>query len=125
MILGLQRMVPGSIRPWLAPTYRSVRRHLNKLDRAIDRRILSDSDFCELLCEIGFTKGATILIHSSMDEISRRIPSMTAARVIGVLQQMVGDNGTILMPTFPFLGKQLHYVEKSRTFDVLRTPSQV
>ena len=29
------------------------------------------------------------------------------------------------MPTFPFLGKQLHYVEKGQKFDVVRTPSQV
>jgi aminoglycoside 3-N-acetyltransferase len=124
MMSRLERMIPGRILPWLAPTYRSVRRHLTLLDRAIDRRTLSDAAFIELLRKIGFINGATILVHSSMDEISRRIPSITPARVIKLFQELVGTDGTIVMPTFPFLGKQLHYVEKNQKFDVLRTPSQ-
>jgi aminoglycoside 3-N-acetyltransferase len=125
MISRLQEMIPGSIQPWVVPTYRTIRRRLNQLDRAIDRRTLSETAFIALLREIGFTNGATVLVHSSMDDISRRVPSMTAARVIKVLQELVGPEGTIVMPTFPFRGKQLHYVEKGQAFDVLRTPSQV
>jgi aminoglycoside 3-N-acetyltransferase len=125
MMSRLQRMIPGTIQPWLAPTYRSVRKRLNQLDRVIDRRTLSDAAFTELLKDIGLRSGTTVLVHSSMDEISRRVPSMTAARVIKVLHELVGTDGTIVMPTFPFLGKQLHYVEKKHTFNVLRTPSQV
>jgi aminoglycoside 3-N-acetyltransferase len=125
MMSRLQTMIPGRIQPWLVPTYRTLRRRLNQLDRAIDRRTLSEASFIELLKEIGFSKAATVLVHSSMDEICRRMPSMTAARLIKLLQELVGSEGTIVMPTFPFLGKQLHYVEKGRAFDVLRTPSQV
>src|SRR5438067_1786985 len=125
MISRLQSMIPGSIQPWLAPTYRTVRRHLNQLDRAIDRRTLSESAFITLLEELGIVSGATALVHSSMEEISRRVPSMTAIRVVKILQELVGADGTLVMPTFPFLGKQLHYVETGRKFDVMRTPSQV
>jgi aminoglycoside 3-N-acetyltransferase len=125
MISRIQKLVPISVQPWIAPAYRSVRRHFGQLDRAIDRRTLSDAAFTELLKDVGFTPGATVLVHSSMDEISRRIPSMTSPRVIHLLQELVGSEGTIVMPTFPFSGKQLHYVQKGQKFDVLRTPSQV
>src|SRR5437016_5821446 len=66
MISRLQEMIPASIEPWVVPTCRTVRRRLNQLDRAIDRRRLSETAFIALLREIGFTNGATVLVHSSM-----------------------------------------------------------
>jgi len=41
------------------------------------------------------------------------------------LKELVGGEGTLLVPTFPFQGLQYHYVQRQRVFDVKRTPSMV
>jgi aminoglycoside 3-N-acetyltransferase len=102
-----------------------LRRSWTKLDRVIDRRTLDEAELHTLLVTIGFRPGAVVMVHSSMDEISRRVVSISPLGFIRMLMDMVGPSGTILMPTFPFRGKQLHYVERRATFDVRRTPSQV
>jgi aminoglycoside 3-N-acetyltransferase len=104
---------------------RNVKRQLIALDRAIDRRTLSQDAFIDLISRAGFKPGAVVMVHSSMDEVSRRLPHLDAVKLIRLMQQMIGEEGTLLMPTFPFSGKQVRYVEKTNRFDVKRTPSQV
>jgi aminoglycoside N3'-acetyltransferase len=125
MIPGVKQIVPKELHPFLRPTYQHMRRWLAKLDCACDRRTMSLSEFAQLLEELGITSGATVMIHSSMDEIGRRVPDLNSIKLIQLMQQLLGREGTLLMPTFPFLGLQLHYVETHDTFDARQTPSQV
>lgn len=125
MISRIQGMIPENIQPWLATAYRHVRRRLLQLDRTVDRRTLDEASFIGLLKEVGFSNGAVVLVHSSMDKVARRVPGLSATRAIQIFRELVGADGTIMMPSFPFLGKQLHYVQSSPRFDVRRTPSQV
>jgi aminoglycoside 3-N-acetyltransferase len=46
-------------------------------------------------------------------------------RLVRLLQDLLGPEGTLLMPTFPFVGSQLHYADTHDTFDTHRTPSRV
>jgi aminoglycoside 3-N-acetyltransferase len=41
-----------------------------------------------------------------------------------MLQHAITDQGVLLMPTFPFTGRQAHYIETTDKFDPRRTPSQ-
>jgi aminoglycoside 3-N-acetyltransferase len=118
-------MIPGPLQPIAEPVYRRVRRHLNLVQRALDRRTLNETDLRTVLMQAGLRKGAVVMVHSSMDELSRRVPGLTPVSFINILMELVGTNGTILMPTFPFRGKQSHYVEHQKHFDVRKTPSQV
>src|SRR5262249_12540176 len=43
--------------------------------------------------------------------------------VIQVLQRVVGDSGTVLMPTLPFGGTAVEYAERHPMTDLVRTPS--
>jgi aminoglycoside 3-N-acetyltransferase len=72
---------------------------------------------------MGVGSGATLLVHSSMDDLARRVPALGALDLIRALQEMVAPGGTLLMPTFPFLGRQAHYADSHRSFDPRRTPS--
>lgn len=110
----LRRIIPGN-----------AKRRLIALDRAIDKRTLSPEAFVGLLARVGVRPGATVMIHSSLDRLARRLPQLNPLEIIRLLQRMLGDEGTLLMPTFPFQGKQLAYVERTDRFDVRRTPSQV
>lgn len=120
-----KQLVPQELRPYLRTTYEQMRHWWAKLDCACDRRTLSLAQFGEVLEELGITSGATVMVHSSMDELARRVPELNAMKLVELLQSRLGRDGTLLMPTFPFLGLQLHYVETHDTFDPRRTPSQV
>ena len=113
--------IPASLRP----LYRELKSRANRIDRFIDRRTMTEGVFRNLLAKLRIEPGATIFLHSSMDEITRRVPGMSATRLIGLLQDVVGEDGTIVVPTFPFVGKQYFYVQKNPRFDRRRTPSQV
>jgi aminoglycoside N3'-acetyltransferase len=113
------------VRDCLRPAYHAARERLARLDRAIDRRTLTRADFEQLLGELGIKPGATVLVHSSMDVVARRVPELTPVELIRMLQRLVTESGTLLMPTFPFTGKQAHYADTTSRFDVRRTPSQV
>ena len=116
-----RQIIPASLLPYCLSTWR--KRHA--LLKRIDRRILSQEEFIRQLKELGFTAGATIYLHSSMGAISRRVPSQNPLKLINLLKGMVGEEGTLLMPTFSFDGSQYHYVQDHRVFNVKRSPSQV
>jgi aminoglycoside N3'-acetyltransferase len=91
----------------------------------VDRRVLSRAEFLAELERVGVVRGATIYVHSSMDEVRRRVPGLEPVELINVLKELVGEDGTLLAPTFPFSGRQYEYVQTHRVFDVKRTPSMV
>jgi aminoglycoside 3-N-acetyltransferase len=125
VIDGIRRVLPRQIEQRFEPIYRKVGRRMASIDRTFDRRTMSPEGFAGLMVELGVTSGATALIHSSMDEIARRVPQLTPVRVIELLQRLLGPEGTLVMATFPFLGRQLDYVMTHRTFHPQKTPSQV
>jgi aminoglycoside 3-N-acetyltransferase len=97
---------------------------LRHIAYALDRRTLSIAEFVAQMKELGFTHGATIYLHSSMDQISRRIPGLDALKLIDLLRELIGEEGTLLAPTFPFRGLQYQYVQRQRVYNVRLTPSQ-
>jgi aminoglycoside 3-N-acetyltransferase len=125
VIRAIRQLLPKRLQREAEPLYRSMHRRLAALDRAFDKRTISCEEFADLLGELGVTVGATVMVHSSMDEIARRVPQMTPLRAIQLLQHLLGREGTLLMPTFPFLGRQLDYVKTHSSFNPQKTPSQV
>lgn len=121
----LPQAVVNAARVCLAPAYRRLRHYWVRLDRVLDRRVLSMSDFVRLLQALGVTSGATILVHSSMESLSRRLPGLKPVQLIQLLQELLGGQGTLLMPSFPFRGRQCDYADQCGTFDVRKAPSQV
>lgn len=111
-------------RACLAPVYRHLGRGWARLDRSLDRRTMTASDLATLLATLGVSPGATILLHTSMENIGRRVPGMKPVTLIRLLQERLGEDGTLLMPTFPFQGRQRDYADRCDSFDVHKTPSQ-
>ncbi len=125
MIRQARRIVPKQLRPHLAAAYRRLDRWRERVARRLDGRRLSSAEFAQLLATLGICPGATVMVHSSMDQIARRVPDLNAFTLIRLLQQLLGPEGTLLMPTFPFQGTQRQYVDGHDTFDPKKTPSQV
>jgi aminoglycoside 3-N-acetyltransferase len=86
-------------------------------------RGFSQQDFTDMLRRLGVTAGDSILVHSSLDQFAGFLGK--PADIIAALQDAVSASGTVLMPTLPFRGSALDYVQKGQVFDVRRTPSQM
>lgn len=125
MIHQARRIIPQNLYSRLRPVYERLSRYGDRLAQKVDRRTIPESRFAEILQELGIISGAVAMVHSSMDAITRRVPSMDPMKLIRLLQQHLGEEGTLLMPTFPFTGRQLDYVENNDVFDARKTPSQM
>ncbi|MGB0721264.1 MAG: AAC(3) family N-acetyltransferase [Gammaproteobacteria bacterium] len=119
--MGLKRFVPAP----LIPPLLSLRHRLRVLNRKLRGQEMDERRFRALLEELGFRPGAVVMVHSSMQAVAERVPGMEPVALISLLQEMLGEEGTLLMPTFPFSGLQRDYVQETREFKPRRTPSRM
>jgi len=56
-------------------------------------------NFFTYLKKIGIVKGDIVILHSSMDELSR--VDISAIEIINYLLEILGPEGTLVIPTFP------------------------
>jgi len=75
------------------------------------------------LQNLGMKRGDIVLVHSAWDEF--RGFSGKPADVITVLEDVIGDDGTLLMPSMPFGGTAIDYVRTGAITDIARTPSRM
>src|SRR4051812_41004868 len=125
MFAFLRDQVPTAWHTYFFPVFRAVKDAYERIDRVIDKRAFSESGFVNFLRDLGFVPGATIMVHSSFSHIRRRVPNMSPEDLVRLLQDLVGRDGTLLMPTFPFIGSQGQYADSNTHFDVQKTPSKV
>ena len=119
---SIQRYIQAhkSLRTAYTPFSRGAKRVL----AALDRRTMSEEELAQCLREIGIVEGATVMVHCSIDEVTRRVPTMNAIRLIELLERLLGKEGTLLVPNSPFSGLESDFVHANDTFDVRRTPSK-
>lgn len=86
-------------------------------------RAFGAEDLTGALRQLGIRPGNTLLVHSSFDRFAGF--SGKPSDAVRVLQEAVGTQGTLLMPTMPFTGTAVDYVSRGSIFDVRRTPSQM
>lgn len=125
-MLGLLRdKLDPTWHTYFHPIFRTVRDGIERIDRAVDKRKLSESQFVEFLQDLGIKRGETVMLYSSFSHVRRRVPGITPEKLIRLLQELLTPEGTLLMLTFPFLGPQAHYVDTHTLFDVCNTPSRL
>ena len=86
-------------------------------------RAFGADDLRAALSALGLRPGQVVMVHSSFD----RFAGFTGkpSEVIQTLQDVVGPEGTLLMPTLPFTGTAIEYTSRGDVFDVARTPSRM
>ena len=70
---------------------------------------------------LGVGGGETVLVHSAMSRIGH--VQGGARAVVDAFLDVLGEGGTLAVPTFPFNGSMLGYVKSDPDFDVDTTPS--
>ncbi|MGB8509145.1 MAG: AAC(3) family N-acetyltransferase [Pyrinomonadaceae bacterium] len=102
----------------------AVARAARKLRRAKIARLpqLSESDFARILADdLGLVAGDTVFVHSSVDRLNLGFPFY---RVLSLVREAVGPQGTILFPTYSNQRiSSYEYLLRGEIFDVRKTPS--
>ncbi len=73
--------------------------------------------------KIGIKSGDSVLTHSSLSKIGFVIGGPQT--IVEALFEVVGENGTLLFPSFPAKGRNKTYLEEHLFFDIVNTPSQM
>ncbi|MBF0178493.1 MAG: AAC(3) family N-acetyltransferase [Magnetococcales bacterium] len=79
-------------------------------------------DLRQTLRDLGIRPGDALLVHSALDRLECFTGKLSD--ILTVLQECVGEEGVLLMPTLPFPGSALEWVRSGATFDLNRTPSR-
>jgi len=108
----------------LRTAYERLRRFYEPLRRRV-QGTLTREELAAALSEAGVRPGATVMTHVSMDELMRTTSGIGALELIALLKELLTDEGTLLVPTFPFTGFEADYLATNPSFDVRRTPSQM
>ena len=77
----------------------------------------------EQLKAIGISSGADVLVHSSLSKIGYLEEGPKT--IVDALLEVVGAEGTLLMPTSPNNVFQLNYIRNTPFFDVRNSPSKL
>jgi aminoglycoside 3-N-acetyltransferase len=83
---------------------------------------ISKENLISNLEAIGVRKGDVLLVHSSLSRIG--FLENGATTFIEALLDVIGEDGTLLMPTSPNNVYQLNYIRNTPFFDVLNSPSK-
>lgn len=84
---------------------------------------LSELGFENILVnDLGLLPGEVVYIHSSVDQLNLGFPFY---RILPLIQNVLGPDGTILFPTYPNRSpvSSYDYLKQGHVFDVRRTPS--
>jgi aminoglycoside 3-N-acetyltransferase len=86
-------------------------------------RSFGDAELRALLRGLGVEPGDVLLVHSSLGRFEGYQGKPTD--IIKALEDAVGFEGALLMPTLPFSGTAVEWVKKAPAFDAARTPSKM
>jgi aminoglycoside 3-N-acetyltransferase len=103
----------------------SAKDNWKKLRVACTRRFcgFNKSDLQMLLRRLGMSRGDVVFVHSSLDQFEGFQGKF--GDILSSLQEILGPEGTLLVPTLPFTGSAVEYVQERPIFDVSKTPSRM
>ncbi len=84
---------------------------------------LTQQAIVSTLRDLELSTGDVVCVHSSFSSLG--YVEGGPATFIRALEEVVGDSGTIMMPTFSMGSSMLSYLESGEVFDVGKTPSKV
>jgi aminoglycoside 3-N-acetyltransferase len=118
----LRSITPG----FILQLYKQQRRKKRAKQRealALLGKVISEQDIIEALRSHGLKAGDVAMVHSSLSRLGN--VQGGAATVIRALLEVLGDEGTLVMPSFPSLGYTYDYLSTNPAFDVRHTPSKM
>lgn len=101
-----------------------IKKQKKKFVKLIFRKKYTADDLIKEMCEMGMKKGSVVFIHSAMTQFYNYQGS--ALELIAKIIEVIGEEGTLMMPAYPKNKKKLYKQAKETSeviFDVKKTPS--
>ncbi|UVD79132.1 AAC(3) family N-acetyltransferase [Myroides albus] len=99
-----------------------VKKQKKKIYSRIYKQKYTANDIVSMMCDMGMKKGSNVFIHSSMTEFYNYNGSVN--ELIDCILDVLGDEGTLLMPCYPKNKFMLSKMDDSEVvFDVNSSPS--
>ena len=111
----IKKIVPKSIK-------NSYNKRLfeKKRQRVLSLPPIDETSFYRILQnDLGITRGDTVFIHSSLDGLNI---SFQSYNILKILLDIVGEDGTILFPSYPKL-TSYNFLKANQIFNIKKTPS--
>ena len=84
---------------------------------------ISETEFRDILLkELHITRGSVVFVHSSLNNIKL---GFSFLKILPILKEMVGEEGTLLFPAAHFLERAEEYLRKENIFDIAKSPSRM
>jgi len=117
----IRNITPNSLLNWNRKRKKEQRN--NQLSsQAVSGKSISQQELENDFKKIGVKSGDVVLVHSSLSRIGHLNDGPKT--FVDALLNVVGESGTILMPTSPNAVYQADYIRINKVFDVLNTPSK-
>lgn len=98
-------------------TFITLQRHYHKWRKGVYKP-MTLQEFRNILKRMGIAKGDVVFVHSSFDKLHVQFSVMEA---LTALQHQVGDEGTLLFPSWNYSGRTEEYLKSGKVFDVRRS----
>ena len=107
----------------LAKYVKKKQRRNQLVQQKKSQKIITVEKLIDDLEKIGLKKNDAVIVHCSLSKIG--YVENGAAAVVKALEKVIGEEGTLLMPSFPAKGRNKDYLESNPVFDINNTPSQM
>ncbi|HSE15671.1 MAG TPA: AAC(3) family N-acetyltransferase [Pyrinomonadaceae bacterium] len=117
--MKLKELAKGVLRESGTRTISGVRRKVREARLRL-RSPLNETEFSNILMNaLGLGKGDTVFVHSSIDQLNLGFPFY---RVLPLMEDLVGAEGTLLFPTYPRLSSY-EFLIRGEVFNIKKSPS--
>lgn len=111
----------SKLKNWLRDRKREIKSLKWKLTNKINNISVQKGDVVTVLQRLGISPDDILFVHSSLSALG--YVEGGPKTIVDALISVVGDRGTILMPTYPFRGSMYEHLSSSPVFDVAKDKS--
>jgi aminoglycoside N3'-acetyltransferase len=120
---ALATHLPDPVQARLLRMRKPVRRVRYRLRERMHPVTVGREELAAGLRELGLGAGDGVFVHSSLSRFGRIDGG--PATVLAAFDDVLGPDGLVVMPSFPYVGSTLEHLRSRPTFDVRRTPSRM
>jgi len=117
----IRKITPTRVLEWNRKR-KKAQRNAELIAHSKSGKSRTKDDLIQDLYSIGIQSGDSVLVHSSLSRIGHLEEGPKT--LVDALLEVVGAEGTILMPTSPNAVYQYDYIQETPFFDVLNSPSK-
>lgn len=122
----VRRLLRHIVPQWVVDLYKQRKKRLAERRReqlANSRQTVAGPEIVATLQRAGVRAGDVLMVHSSFRQIGH--VAQGPDTLIDALLAVLGEGGTLMMPSFPAIGFNYDYLKTSPVFDVRHTPSRM